>query len=74
MGNIVGGGDGKTVPALFTLCLGSFLGLSAFYFFRRKSIPKISILDTVGNTPLIYLPKLSKAAGANIFVRLLLLR
>lgn len=37
---------------------------------RRKEIKKVSILDTIGNTPLVYLPKLSKAAGCHIYVHL----
>jgi len=35
---------------------------------KHKYIKKLTILDTIGNTPLIYLPKLSKAANCHIYV------
>lgn len=51
--------------------LASLTGASlfAYYLFRsRAGIDKKSILDYVGNTPLIFLPRLSAAAGAEIYV------
>jgi hypothetical protein len=54
---------------------GAFLGLGALlvlaagcYCRQNKSVEKVTILDTIGNTPLVYLPALSQAAGAHIFV------
>lgn len=38
------------------------------YKMRSKDIKKVTILDTIGETPLIYLPKLSKAAKCHIYV------
>jgi hypothetical protein len=35
---------------------------------RSRQIKKITIVDIIGNTPLIYLPNLSKAAGCHIYV------
>ena len=55
--------------------IGTFLvSLSAVgvigYFLsnRKKDIKKVGILDLVGNTPLVYLPKLSKSANCEIYV------
>jgi len=50
------------------------LGLTRFYLCRRKTVEKVQLMDIVGNTPLIYLPKLSKAAGSDIYVPLCSLR
>lgn len=35
----------------------------------RTHIPRVSIMDCVGSTSLIYLPRLSEACGAEIYVR-----
>ena len=51
------------VAVLVGLTVGGVL-----YLRRKKEIPRVGILDCVGNTPLIYLPKLSKAANCNIYV------
>lgn len=51
------------------VAISSVAVLAAIYrWWSRKEIKKVSILDTIGNTPLIYLPKLSKAARCHIFV------
>lgn len=36
--------------------------------FRSKKVEKVGILDLIGNTPLVYLPKLSKHAKCHIYV------
>ena len=50
--------------------LALVIGATITYFLYKKSreIPKVGILDLVGNTPLVYLPKLSKAANCLIYV------
>jgi hypothetical protein len=35
---------------------------------RPRAVDKVSILDLIGNTPLVYLPKLSKQANCHIYV------
>ena len=35
---------------------------------KNQKIARRSIIDIIGNTPLIYLPKLSQAAGSHIYV------
>lgn len=37
-------------------------------FGKSKEIKKTCILDLIGSTPLVYLPKLSKATGSEIYV------
>ena len=38
------------------------------YYKKNQKIARRSIIDIIGNTPLIYLPKLSQAAGSHIYV------
>ena len=45
--------------------LGSALWM---HWRREKEIKRVSIVDVIGNTPLVFLPRLSLAAGCNIFV------
>jgi hypothetical protein len=35
---------------------------------KLKEIKKVGLADVIGNTPLIYLPRLSKAVGSDIYV------
>ena len=48
------------------LAIGATIG----YLLYKKSreIAKVGILDLVGSTPLVYLPKLAKAANCHIYV------
>jgi hypothetical protein len=57
-------------PIIVTLSTIAAISLAA-YLTRKKQIKRITILDTIGNTPLIYLPKLSKAANCHIYVKIL---
>lgn len=57
-------------PIITTLSTVAVISLGVFLT-RKKEIKRITILDTIGNTPLIYLPKLSKAANCHIYVRIL---
>lgn len=53
------------------LIAGILLGFVAGALFtklRSKTKRKVGILDLIGNTPLIYLPKLSKHAKCHIYV------
>jgi|JI6StandDraft_1071083.scaffolds.fasta_scaffold03491_4 cysteine synthase len=61
-GLLVGVVAGATLVALGWLCYGKINK-------RAKSIKKVSLVDCVGNTPLIYLPRISEACGAEIYVR-----
>ena len=47
------------------------IGVASFWRYvagRRREIDKVGILDLIGNTPLVYLPKLSKSANCQIYV------
>ena len=57
----------NAVKWILTISISSALML----WFRSKlntRIQKVGLMDIVGNTPLIYLPRLSKACGAEIYV------
>lgn len=43
-------------------------GLLYKKFKASRQIKKITILDIIGSTPLVYLPKLSKAIGSEVYV------
>jgi len=50
-----------TVSSIFT---AGVLGFVYNKLKKSKEIKKVHILDLAGSTPLVYLPKLSKAVGS----------
>ena len=57
--------------AVITLGLAAVAAIATVHLFdwkKTKEIKKVGLCDIVGNTPLIYLPRLSKAAGSDIYV------
>lgn len=57
--------------AVITFGLAAVAAIATVHLFdwkKTKEIKKVGLSDIVGNTPLIYLPRLSKAAGSDIYV------
>ena len=53
------------------------IGVVSFWRYvagRKREIEKVGILDLIGNTPLVYLPKLSKSANCHIYVKNILIQ
>jgi len=60
------------------LLIGSLtmVGVFSYYVWKKfiNKIDKKTILDIIGHTPLVYLPKLSKACNCEIYVFIFKLR
>lgn len=49
--------------SLIGIAVAGITAVSIWKYRRSREIKKVSVGDLIGNTPLIYLPSLSKAAG-----------
>jgi len=54
--------------ALGIAAIASVASIPFINWQNKKEIQKVGMADIIGNTPLVYLSRLSKASGSDIYV------
>ena len=54
--------------ALGMAAIASVASIPFINWQNKKEIQKVGMADIIGNTPLVYLSRLSKASGSDIYV------